>query len=94
MGWFVVRYKKHFDYIFYLGSKVSSWSFKKQKMVTLTSSEAEYIAVTDDACEVVWLGRTLLGVTRRASANYDIISYPVLLAKEKPRWNLLTPMIK
>lgn len=46
-------------YIFCLGTKVISWSSKKQKSVALSSAEAEYIAATDAACEGVWLRRIL-----------------------------------
>lgn len=47
-------------YIFCLGSKIISWSSKKQKTIALSSAEAEYIAATDAACEAVWLRRVLL----------------------------------
>ncbi|KAK6123667.1 hypothetical protein DH2020_042591 [Rehmannia glutinosa] len=46
-------------YIFCLGSKVISWSSRKQKTVALSSSEAEYTAITDAACQAVWLRRLL-----------------------------------
>ena len=38
-------------YVFCLGSKIISWASKKQKTVSLSSAEAEYIAATDAACE-------------------------------------------
>ena len=46
-------------YIFCLGSNVIVWSSKKQKTVTLSSAEAEYIAATDAVCEAIWLRRLL-----------------------------------
>ncbi|XP_073120764.1 secreted RxLR effector protein 161-like [Henckelia pumila] len=46
-------------YIFCIGTKPISWSFKKQKTVALSSAEAEYIAATDAACEAIWLRRIL-----------------------------------
>ncbi|KAL7102039.1 hypothetical protein ACP275_08G094700 [Erythranthe tilingii] len=39
--------------------QVIGWSSKKQKTVALSSSEAEYIAAADAACEAVWLRRIL-----------------------------------
>lgn len=46
-------------YIFFLGSAPISWCSKKQVVVALSSSEAEYIAVTGAACQAVWLRRLL-----------------------------------
>ncbi|XP_051130236.1 uncharacterized mitochondrial protein AtMg00810-like [Andrographis paniculata] len=42
---------------FNLGSGAISWSSRKRDIVTLSSSEAEYVFVTAAACQVVWLGR-------------------------------------
>lgn len=42
-------------YIFSLGSGVISWSSKKQSTVALSSSEAEYAALTSAACQAIWL---------------------------------------
>ena len=52
-------------YIFCLGSNVISWSSKKQKMVALSSAEAEYIAATDAACEAIWLRRLLSDLQKK-----------------------------
>ena len=52
--------KSSSGYLFCLGTKLISWSSKKQKIVALSSAEAEYIAATDAACEAVWLRRILL----------------------------------
>ncbi|XP_073107386.1 secreted RxLR effector protein 161-like [Elaeis guineensis] len=46
-------------YLFCLGTKVISWSSKKQKTISLSSAEAEYIAANNAACEAVWLRRLL-----------------------------------
>ncbi|KAL6348524.1 hypothetical protein AAG906_013144 [Vitis piasezkii] len=45
--------------IFFLGSNPISWCSQKQKVVALSSCEAEYIAVCAAACQGVWLGRLL-----------------------------------
>lgn len=42
---------------FSLGSAAIAWSFKKQLITSLSSTEAEYILATSAACEVVWLRR-------------------------------------
>lgn len=59
-------------YIFCLGSKIISWVSKKQKTVSLSSAEAEYIAATDAACEAVWLRRILSDVEQKQEAPTTI----------------------
>jgi hypothetical protein len=45
--------------IFFLGANVITWQSQKQKVVALSSCEAEYIAATTAACQGVWLARLL-----------------------------------
>ena len=40
---------------FYMGEGVISWSSKKQHLVALSSTEAEYISLTHVAKEALWL---------------------------------------
>jgi hypothetical protein len=47
------------EVIFYLGSSPISWLSRKQKVVVLSSCEAEYIAATSAACQGIRLGRML-----------------------------------
>ena len=42
-------------YCFTLGSGIISWSAQKQKTVTCSSTEAEYIAASESCREAVWL---------------------------------------
>ncbi|KAF7130877.1 hypothetical protein RHSIM_Rhsim10G0166500 [Rhododendron simsii] len=51
--------KSTFGQVFCLGTKIISWSSKKQRTIALSSAEAEYIAATDAACEAIWLRRIL-----------------------------------
>ena len=46
-------------YVFVLGSGAVSWSSKKQPVVTLSTTEAEFIAAASCACQNVWLRRIL-----------------------------------
>lgn len=44
---------------FRLGSCAITWGSKKQDVVALSSTEAEYVAATTAACQMVWLRRIL-----------------------------------
>ena len=46
-------------YVFMLGTGAVSWSSKKQPVVTLSTTEAEFIAAASCACQGVWLRRVL-----------------------------------
>ncbi|TNV97314.1 hypothetical protein C5H24_12810, partial [Xylella fastidiosa] len=42
-------------YIYTMGSTAVSWVSRLQKLVTLSTTEAEYVAVTEAAKEMIWL---------------------------------------
>ncbi|XP_020218798.1 uncharacterized protein LOC109802019 [Cajanus cajan] len=46
-------------FLFMLGTSVVSWFSKKQPFVTLSSTEAEFVAATACACQGIWLRRIL-----------------------------------
>jgi hypothetical protein len=45
--------------VFYLGSSPVTWQSQKEKVVVLSSCEAEYITGTTADCQGVWLARLL-----------------------------------
>ena len=46
-------------YVFLLSSRVVSWSTRKQPVVSLSTTEAEFIVAASCACQAVWLKRVL-----------------------------------
>lgn len=51
--------KSTYGYVFVLASSAVGWSAKKQPVVTLSTTEAEFIAAANCACQTVWLRRVL-----------------------------------
>jgi hypothetical protein len=49
-------------YLSLLNGHLVSWQTKKQQVVSLSSCEAEYRALTDFSCEVLWLRQFLIEV--------------------------------
>ncbi|KAK2968675.1 hypothetical protein RJ640_001578 [Escallonia rubra] len=52
-------WKSTSGYAFMLGSGAVSWSSKKQPIVTLSTTEAEFVAATSCACQAIWLRKIL-----------------------------------
>jgi hypothetical protein len=48
-------YKSITGYLVFFGKSLISWTSKKQKNVTLSTTEAEFIALTDVARELLWV---------------------------------------
>jgi hypothetical protein len=67
LGW-----KSVSGYVFILGGGPISWSTKKQSIITLSTAEAEYLAMTHAAKELIWI-RLLL------SELFGHFKYPTLL---------------
>lgn len=52
-------------YVMKIGRSTIAWSSKQQSVVALSSTEAEYMACTHAACEIVWLRQILMELDRR-----------------------------
>jgi hypothetical protein len=63
--------------VFFLGSCAISWQSQKQKVVALSTCEAEYIAAATACCQGIWLARLLKELTG------EELRAPVLLVDNK-----------
>jgi hypothetical protein len=54
--------------LFFLGQNAISLQSQKQRIVALSSCEAEYIVAAKAACQVVWLSK-MLGEMRKEEAK-------------------------
>jgi hypothetical protein len=46
-------------FAFFVGKGVVSWSSKKQPIITLSSTEAEYVALTHSSKDIIWIQKLL-----------------------------------
>jgi hypothetical protein len=59
----LAKRKSVMGYTFSLGSGAISWASQRQKVVTVSSTEAEYIAASEAAKEACWLRMLLRGIS-------------------------------
>jgi hypothetical protein len=71
--------------MFYLGDCLVSWQSIKQKVVALSSCEAEYITTTTAATQALWLSR-LLGelLGRKVEVELKVVSKSALALAKNP----------
>ncbi|GAU26480.1 hypothetical protein TSUD_294490 [Trifolium subterraneum] len=81
-GWSDSDYAGDYDdrrstsgYVFTMGESVICWSSKKQPIVTLSTTEAEFVSVASYACHCIWLRNVLDHLYLKQSEctliNYD-----------------------
>jgi hypothetical protein len=72
--------------LIFLGASPIAWQSLKQKMVALSTCEAEYVAAATAACQVVWLSRLLgelTGVEARPLA-LKVDNQPTIVMENNP----------
>jgi hypothetical protein len=58
----------------FLGSGAVSWSSKKQPIVTLSSTESEYVALTHSSKDIIWIRKLLFEFSSIISISSDVSS--------------------
>lgn len=58
--------------VFFLGSSLITWLSQKQKIVALSSCEAEYIAATTAACQGIWLARLMADLLKKEPEKVEL----------------------
>jgi hypothetical protein len=59
--------------VFFLGGNIITWTSQKQKVVSLSSCEAEYIAAATAACQGVWLSRLLSDLLNEKARRFKLL---------------------
>ena len=59
--------------IFFLGENPVTWCSQKQKIVALSSCEAEYVAGAAAACQGVWLSRLIGDMLGKPAAKFKLL---------------------
>ena len=72
-------------YVFNLGGFVVSWKSKLQSLVTLSTIEAKYMALTSEAKESIWLKGLVseLGIAQDFATVYCDSLSAIYLAKDQ-----------
>ena len=65
--------RSYTGYAFSLGGAAISWEARKQRTVALSSTEAEYMALSDGAKEAIYLRRLLNGITQCVSREPVVV---------------------
>jgi hypothetical protein len=58
--------------VFFLGGSTISWTSQKQKVVAMSSCEAEYIAAGAGACQGVWLSNLIADLTGKSREKFKL----------------------
>ena len=59
--------------VFFLNGNVVTWTSQKQRVVALSSCEAEYIAAASAACQGVWLTRLIADLTGERLQKFKLL---------------------
>nr|GFC73983.1 uncharacterized mitochondrial protein AtMg00810-like [Tanacetum cinerariifolium] len=66
----------------FLRERLISWSSKRQKSAAISSTEAEYIALSGCCAQILWMRSQLSSTSSTLSINWRISSLKLLAGKE------------
>lgn len=69
----LVQRKSTTGIVFFLGPNLVTWTSQKQRVVELSSCEAEYIAAAAGACQGVWLSRLVAELTGKNVQKFRLL---------------------
>jgi hypothetical protein len=69
----LVKRKSTTGVVFFLGDNIVTWSSQKQRVVSLSSCESEYIAAATGACQGVWLSRLLADLNQTEVKRFRLL---------------------
>ena len=78
---------------FYVGTNLVAWMSKKQNFVSLSTVEAEYIAVGSFCSQILWMKKLLGDYGLPQETMLSIVIILVLLISIRIRYNILRPNI-
>ena len=58
--------------VFFLGENLITWSSQEQKIVALSSCEAEYIALNATCCQAIWLAGLITELTKKSMMPMEL----------------------
>ena len=70
-----------------------SWSSKKQELVSLSTSKAEYIATTSAACQEVWISRLVADFFYQKATEIFCDNRSAIAMSKKPTFHSRTKRI-
>ena len=82
-------------YVFFIGENAVSWTSKRQTIVTLSSTESEYVAATIATQEMVWIRRLLadLGYPQKQASTLYLDNQGADLLAHSPAFHARTKHI-
>ena len=60
---------------FYLGKRLVTWTSKKEKCISETTAEAEYVATTINCTNIVWIKQLLKGMKEEVTEPMILYCY-------------------